>query len=325
MSRLIITRGYPGSGKTSDARDWLARGVRTRLMDLGDDDSAPRARSNRDDLRLSVFGRTGILPFAVEQHITDIQQDTVRKLLKRGYDVIVDDMNLRRKYAVAWANLAHEQQAEFRVWDCETDVDTCVERDRDRGAQGGHLVGEDVIREIAAKFPIGRWPEIFAEPKTVAGNWDVYTPPSFGPSTFIVDIDGTVAKKQMGEGQRGWHEYDRVGEDVPNQPVIEVLRALLGGRLPEERFIFVSGRKDYCRDATRWWLHRNVGKWTWECELYMRADDDNRSDDIVKYELFNAHIRDRRKIVGVFDDRDRVVAMWRAIGLQVYQVADGNF
>ena len=30
-------------------------------------------------------------------------------------------------------------------------------------------------------------------------------------------------------------------------------------------------------------------------------------------------------MVGVFDDRMQVVRMWRALGLTVFQVADGDF
>lgn len=60
--------------------------------------------------------------------------------------------------------------------------------------------------------------------------------------------------------------------------------------------------------------------------LFMRATGDNRRDDIVKRELFDAHIRDHFNVRYVLDDRDRVVKMWRnELGLTVLQVAEGNF
>ncbi|WP_203780134.1 phosphatase domain-containing protein [Paractinoplanes rishiriensis] len=37
------------------------------------------------------------------------------------------------------------------------------------------------------------------------------------------------------------------------------------------------------------------------------------------------HDRCRWRIVGVFDDRQQVVRMWRALGLTVFQVAEGDF
>ena len=46
---------------------------------------------------------------------------------------------------------------------------------------------------------------------------------------------------------------------------------------------------------------------------------------MVKREIFDREIRDRYRVVGVFDDRKQVVRMWRALGLTVFQVAEGNF
>jgi len=325
MTNLILMRGYPASGKTTTARGWLTAG--------GPEDR-PRARSNRDDLRMLHFGTTGErgrLSFAQEQHLTDIQQDGVRKLLKRGYDVVVDDLNLRRRYAVSWAALALEQGAGFHISDVKTDVDTCVRWDLERQAAGGRHVGSGAIRSIAAKFPIGRWPDregilksALDQIDVTAGNWVTYDNPTDLQHAYIVDLDGTVALKDRADGSRGWHEYERVGEDLPNWPVIDMVNLIRANR-PNARIVFLSGRKDHCREETLRWLYRNVGHWAVDCLLFMRRSDDNRSDDIVKHELFDKHIRGRYHVVGVFDDRDRVVDMWRAIGLQVYQVAPGNF
>jgi predicted kinase len=317
MTTLTLMRGYPGSGKTTLAKAWVAGPPTT---------DTPRARVSRDDLRATLFASEGVLTYAQEQHITAIEQDQVRKLLKRGYDVVVDDLNLRRRYAVDWAAIALEQQAKFEVWDVLTDLTTCLARDGARARK----VGPDAIRDLAAKFPVSRWPspdDIMGgareRDQVAAGNWVVYDNPKSLPRIVLVDLDGTVALKDRADGARGWHEYDRVGEDLPNWPVIEMVNLIHEAKHAE--VVFMSGRKDYCREQTRMWLGRNVGKWTFDCELFMRADEDNREDSIVKHELFDKYIRGKAHVVGAFDDRDRVVAMWRAIGLQVYQVAPGNF
>ena len=57
----------------------------------------------------------------------------------------------------------------------------------------------------------------------------------------------------------------------------------------------------------------------------MRQLGDSRRDAVVKGEIFEAEIRDRWRIVGVFDDRQHVVRMWRELGLTVFQVAEGDF
>ncbi|KAB1900519.1 5'-hydroxyl kinase, partial [Micromonospora sp. AMSO31t] len=36
-------------------------------------------------------------------------------------------------------------------------------------------------------------------------------------------------------------------------------------------------------------------------------------------------IKDRYRVVGVFDDRQQVVRMWRSLDLTVFQVAEGDF
>jgi phosphoglycolate phosphatase-like HAD superfamily hydrolase len=62
--------------------------------------------------------------------------------------------------------------------------------------------------------------------------------------------------------------------------------------------------------------------------IYMRAKGDYRPDYEIKkevlFKLFPTP-QDRSKILGVFEDRDQVVKMYRDLGLRVFQVAEGNF
>jgi hypothetical protein len=57
----------------------------------------------------------------------------------------------------------------------------------------------------------------------------------------------------------------------------------------------------------------------------MRPAGDSRKDSIVKSELFDAQIREAYDVVCVLEDRNQVVEAWRAMGLTVLQVAEGNF
>lgn len=139
--------------------------------------------------------------------------------------------------------------------------------------------------------------------------------------TWLVDIDGTLALR----GERKPYEWHRVGEDKPNEPVIEVVRALAAC----SNIVFVSGRMEDCREQTLDWLHEHVCRRALTCfhaPLFMRADDDYRRDTVVKREIYETWIAGRYDVAGVIDDRDQVVKMWRnELGLTCLQVAEGNF
>ena len=103
--------------------------------------------------------------------------------------------------------------------------------------------------------------------------------------TWLVDIDGTLAIK----GERGPFDWHRVGEDTPNEPVIEVVRALAAC----SNIVFVSGRMEQCRLKSLDWLHEHVCRSAVACfhaPLFMRADGDFRPDTVVKREIFDAYI-----------------------------------
>jgi hypothetical protein len=135
-------------------------------------------------------------------------------------------------------------------------------------------------------------------------------------SIWLFDLDGTLALM----GDRDPYDWSRVGEDLPNKPVVAVLRALSG---TSARIGFVSGRKERARYQTELWLMANVIPDL--PLLWMRGDKDQRADEIVKREIYENEIAPYFEVEGIFDDRDRVVKMWRSLGLTCLQVAEGNF
>ena len=130
---------------------------------------------------------------------------------------------------------------------------------------------------------------------------------------IIVDIDGTIALK----GNRDPYDYALVREDFPNKKVISVVMQLENWN----DVVFVSGRSKICREDTEQWLAQIGFE---KPELYMRRLDDYRSDEIVKKEIYYRYISPRN-VLCVFDDRNKVVKMWRELGLTCLQVAEGDF
>ncbi|CAM4519203.1 AAA family ATPase [Nocardia ninae] len=298
-TELVITRGYPASGKTMFARQW----VNARPQ---------RARVSRDDYRLMLFGKEGVLSLQEENQVTAVQRAAVSRLLADGYDVIEDGTNLRKRYARGWAEFAQRHGTTFRVEDITTPVDVCLEQNYERAFYGkGRYVDPDAIRKMAAKFPLGTWPEIEALPSTV---FEPYVAQLTKPLAIIWDIDGTLAHMTG----RSPYDYTRVSEDRVDDSVRHIANTMY----PNHRNILVSGRSEDCRPETERWLD---DKGVLHDELYMRKTGDNRDDAIVKYEIFRDSIAPYFNVIGVFDDRNRVVAMWRRLGLKTFQVQEGNF
>lgn len=143
--------------------------------------------------------------------------------------------------------------------------------------------------------------------------------------TVFVDIDGTLAdlthrRVYVRTKPKNWSAFERaMDKDTPIDWVIDAVRRLYDHRWT---VILMSGRNEKTRKVTEDWLKKYGVSYH---GLYMRPDKDYRADDIVKEELLAAARADGYDPDVVFDDRDRVVAMWRSKGIPVVQVAEGDF
>ncbi len=145
---------------------------------------------------------------------------------------------------------------------------------------------------------------------------------------IIIDIDGTVAQKCH---SRDIHDLTQVGFDYPIWPTITVIENMMTEYMP----IFVSGRKEVARKATEQWLLHYVsfpkydyGNGAPGTLLFMRQNDDNRCDTIIKREIYEKEIKGQFDVFCVFDDRKKVIDMWRSLGLFVFncsQLEDNDF
>lgn len=297
---LVITRGIPGSGKTTWARDWVSYAPEVR------------ARVNRDDLRANLYGQPAPLPYAQEVAVTAAQREAVRGLLTAGRDVVVDDTHIRAKYIKEWAELAEDCGASFTVadWFAQVPIEMCIQRDLARE----RTVGEKVIRDMAARLNSAMKQ---GETTAATGPRYTYTPSYALPTAWVVDIDGTLAH----HGGRSPYEWARVSEDRPDWPVINLVDAL---KRAGHQIVIVSGRDGSCREQTEAWLRAHLGEGAWH-QLFMRPEGDSRKDALVKQEIFINEIAGRWCVQGVLDDRNQVVKMWRGMGLLCCQVAPGAF
>jgi len=153
---LIVTRGLPGSGKTSWAR--------YRLASI---DAGALVRVNRDDLRRMMLRTDYRKPVRTQEQWVSILRDTaLRELLGAGISVIVDDTNLNPTHVRRMFTIARSVGATWRVQDSlHVPLDLCVLRDHFR--EGTACVGKNVILDMHAEFiaPLNGEPMPIPEPE----------------------------------------------------------------------------------------------------------------------------------------------------------------
>jgi len=85
--------------------------------------------------------------------------------------------------------------------------------------------------------------------------------------------------------------------------------------------LFVSGRgSEYRKETEAWLADRLLNR---QYALFMRGFQDRRDDTIVKQELYEKYIKPYFNVEAVYDDRPKVVRMWRELGLTVFDCGNG--
>lgn len=309
MSSLVIMRGLPASGKTTYARLWVAEDLSNRL------------RVNRDDLR-SMLHDSVFIKGVTEQVVIRMRDKVIDEALCTGVSVISDDCNLSSQHIKELSKIAKRCGAAVEIVDLtNVSLEECIARNTRRNAVVVRPVPERFIIDMYNRYIKGKqYPLDVPEVKELSKNdRERYVPDTGLPQAVIFDIDGTVAHMNG----RSPYDYTKVGTDTLDRVVAHLvdIYAQRGYQI-----IFLSGRKQECYDLTASWLHEHLGfRVARDCQLLMRKDGDNRDDAQVKYELFDEYVRNSYWVVCVFDDRNRVVDMWREIGLKCLQVAPGDF
>ena len=149
---------------------------------------------------------------------------------------------------------------------------------------------------------------------------------------YLMDIDGTLADAThrlhhiKGEVKDWDTFFDKCVDDPPIEHMVTLCRILAR----YHTVVFVSGRSSRVWKQTLEWLRRHGcitddQPYNDRLTLYMRQEGDHRPDDVVKGELLERIMHDGYKPLMAFDDRQRVVDMWRRLGIPCAQVAEGDF
>ena len=149
-------------------------------------------------------------------------------------------------------------------------------------------------------------------------------------NTIIFDLDGTLAlideRRELSTKPNGKIDFDKLHDpslikhDKPNWPVIKMAQLFA-----EQGFkiVIFSGRSDKTATATLSWLSQSKVPFN---KLVMRPQNTMGfvPDEILKKDMLDKHL-DINDIFMVVDDRQKVVDMWRSLGLICLQAAEGNF
>lgn len=285
-NKIIFLKGLPASGKSTWAKEFVEK-------------NPGWLRLNKDDMRQMLHDNKWTK--GNEKQVLMARDAIIRAALTMEYNVIVDDTNFAPQHFETINQIAENFDAEIEVKYFDTSLAECLARNQDRP----NRVSDKVIKDMYYEYVHPTLPVPFNNKKL--------------PPVIVCDLDGTLAIHV----NRTPFEFHKCYDDEVNKSVLNVLH------ICREQFyaiIFVSGREDSCKNETIKWLRDKcnyiVGH---NCLLYMRKTKDNRKDSVVKREIYEEEILPKYYVDFVLDDRQQVVDALRDMGLQVWQVARGDF
>ena len=146
MTKIILCRGIPGSGKTTWSKQWVL------------EDPEHRVRFNNDDIR-NMLGKYWVP--SREDLVRDLLNTFLWGAMSCGYDIVIDNMNLNPN-ELEYYNKALDYQNNPKVEVPDVDrpkydlefkdffipLQDCIERDSKRP----NPIGETVIRGIYERY-----------------------------------------------------------------------------------------------------------------------------------------------------------------------------
>ena len=293
MMKIIVLQGVPACGKSTWARQF--------------------AQEHKDYVivcRDSIREGTGVywVPER-EDYISKLEKNAISEAINSGLNVIIDATNLNPKTIQKWNDLAVLLKADIEYKKFEISYEEALKRDAEREKNGGRAVGVKVIRDFFKRY----FPEKLSE---LTDSRPIKSPEYLKSPVILSDIDRTIALRN----NRSPYDLTKVSTDTFDPRMRRLLTLI------NQPIIFVSGREEteQSRKDTEEWLKTNLPDlhgW----KLLMRKPGDYRNDAIIKQEIYEKQIEPLYDVICVFDDRDRVVTMWRDKGILCNQVYYGNF
>ena len=304
MQRIILTIGISGSGKTT----WASK-----FCEMNDE----YIRVNRDAIRMQITGSNSrLLDREKENLVTKIQDEQVRAALNDGYNVIIDNTNLNKKYIEEFKlKYGHIADIVFKQFDIHPERAKLLVSKRDNTEKVDYIDRQysqyrQLTKELAKNYVYKR-EEGRPAKDYIEGKEDV----------AICDLDGSLALF----GSKSPYERD-FENDIINEQVLNILwGAISNPKSSVKKVFFFSGRNSKYREQTLEFLNKCGFADKLHFELHMRKENDMRRDSLVKMEMYEELIRGKYNLSFVIDDRLQVIEeVWNKIGAFVLNVNQGN-
>jgi len=295
--KVKVVIGIPGAGKSTWCKKFIA-------------ENKDYIRVNRDDFR-SMFKDNFVPDGKVEELITIVSNQAILSALNSNFNVLIDNTHLRLCYINDIIKLVkHKADIEFHIFDI--DLETAIDRDSKRD----RVVGANVIKKMYANYKNLIKEFNFETIKREVKIYDGNIKQSDLPQAIICDLDGTLAHHNGKRGIFDWNKCDI--DDVDHYIKQElILKKSVGYKI-----IIMTGRDGAAKESTERWLNNNNIPYDL---LLLKGINDNRKDVVVKKELYDNHVKDYYCVTTVYDDRNKIVELFRGMGLKTFQVNDGDF
>ena len=302
IKKIILTRGIPGSGKSTWAKAWVAESPETRI------------RLNWDDMR-NMLG-----PYWVPS------RENINKTMlwcainaaaycDKPYEIVIDNMNLNPKgwkeveewietYNHSAHSVGNDVQYVLEFKDFFTPVEECIRRD----AMRPNPIGEKTIKEIWRKY------KHFIQTTSVTNYVENLRPRDPAkPDCIVIDMDSTMCFNTNGRPWYGEGSTEAMINDIPNEGVVNLVRS------QSYPVVVCTGRNQSQLEVTELWLRKQE---IYPEMTFFRADKDFRTGVEVKAELMEEILK-IYNVVAVFEDCEPIVAKFREMGLTVLQPNKG--
>lgn len=300
IDKIILTRGIPGSGKSTWAKQFVA------------EDPEHRIRLNWDDMR-NMMGPYWVPSREfVNKQMLWAALNTIAYNSDVLYTVVIDNMNLNPKvygeydFWISYYNNMKSLNCKIEFKDFFTPVEECIRRD----SLCSNPIGEKTIRDIWNKY------KHFIQTTSVEQYVNnLIKPDPNKPYCIVIDMDSTMC---FNTNKRPWYgpgAAEGMEQDVENFGVCEIVNSL-SKNYP---IIVATGRDTTQEEVTKNWLkdHNIEAK-----EYYFRKSGDHRKGVIVKKEQI-IKILEKYNILVILEDSQPIVDMYREMGLTVLQPNKG--